>query len=147
MKSWLLGVEVLAVFVLTLGCRGGNAELGTVRVSGTVRFKGQPVADAIVNFLSPTPGLRGAVGKTDASGRFELTTLTPGDGAMPGSYGVVISKQEGLPTDSKPTGLPDTKPPQGKDLLPSKYKTTSTSGLTADVKARGTNRFDFDLQE
>ena len=147
MKSWLVGAECFAVLVLAIGCRGGDAKLGTTPVSGTVRFKGEPVADAVVNFLPKSSGVRGAVGRTDASGRFELTTLARNDGAMPGSYDVVISKQEGAPADSKPTGLPDTGPPQAKDLLPIKYKSASTSGLTAEVKSRGANKFDFDLQE
>ena len=54
---------------------------------------GQPIADAIVSFL-PDDGQNPANGSTDASGRYELTSFTRGDGAMEGSFRVTIVKYE-----------------------------------------------------
>ena len=58
-----------------------------------VTIDGQPIADAIVSFL-PDDGQNPANGSTDASGRYELTSFTRGDGAMEGSFRVTIVKYE-----------------------------------------------------
>lgn len=164
MRKWLAGWLAVSVFVaFSVGC-GGGAKDGpkTVPVTGTVTFKGQPVAGATVALSPKTAGLRAAVGITDAAGRFQLTTLTPGDGAMPGSYGVQIAKIEGADAAAAPAVEdpiaasqraakegklePLAGPEAVKDLLPVKYKSPNTSGLTAEVK-QGANDLRFDLTE
>jgi len=159
--SSLLIAGIMGTF---LGCEGGGGGPATAKVSGTVTSQGKPVAEAIVTFVPKSPGARAAVGTTDASGRFTLTTLKLGDGAMVGSYGVTVTKV------SRPTGLPAEGgeiPPEaqaaakkaqedakksggtdegGKDLLPTKFRSPDTSGLTAEVKS-GRNDFPFDLKE
>lgn len=156
------GSLIVAVVVGSLlGCQraGGPA---TQKVSGKVTFNGQPVEGAIVTFAPKSPGAKAAAGTTDASGRFQLTTLAPGDGAVAGSYGVTVIKPV------RPTGPPADSgavPPEAeeavkkakeeakkgggeeKELLPEKYKSPEKSGLTAEVKAGQKNDFTFDLKE
>lgn len=151
-KSFAL-IIVAALPAIVVGCGGDAAGPKLVRVTGTVTFKGQTVQGALVTF-SPTgaAGRRAAVGTTDASGRFNLTTINPGDGAMPGTYAVGISKTEAPqvaagPEKFDPTQVGGTKDVPSKDLLPSKYKTASGSGLTAEVQDRGPNDFKFELKE
>lgn len=150
--------------LLAGGCRAKHGP-HTVPVTGTVTFKGQPVDAAFVAFSPKTPGIRSAVARTDARGRFQLMTIFPADGAMPGSYAVTISKTDAdnapLPAEdlsfeatmersmkAPPRNLaaPPT-PAPFKTLLPAKYADSATSNLAAEVKSQGVNQFTFDLAE
>ncbi|VTS04981.1 hypothetical protein [Tuwongella immobilis] len=65
----------------------------------------------------------GSTGEIDAEGRFELTTLQPGDGAPIGTHKVSIAAYwPGAAESPKPLPVLD------------KYSNPETSGLTADVK-------------
>lgn len=162
-RTWCNRLLIAVAVASLLGCQRSGGP-STAAVTGTVTFKGKPVAGAIVTFAPKAPPARAAAGTTDASGRFRLTTLTPGDGAMAGSYSVTVTKV------TRPTGLPaesgaippeaeaalrkakeEAKKTEGteesKDLLPEKYKGAATSGLTAEVKAGQKNDFTFDLKE
>lgn len=165
MKKWPLRWTAVAVLLaLVVGCgRGSTDGPKTVPVTGTVKFKGQAVQGAMVVLSPKGTGLRAATGTTDSAGRFELTTLRPGDGAMPGSYAVEISKIEGAAAaDAQQEDDPiaasqkaakegkfetQGKPEVVKDLLPEKYKKAATSGLTAEVKQQGGNDLQFELTE
>lgn len=156
-----------AIVVCILGCGDSGSTVPTVPVTGTVTLGGAPVAEAVVSFSPKTDGARAAFGQTDASGRFTLTTVQTGDGAMVGSYAVTVSKTtapastggtasnydpdslesveaayaEGFPGNKQ---VEDSEP---KDLLPVKYKDPTTSQLDAEVKAEGENNFEFNLTE
>lgn len=97
-------------------------------VKGQLLFPdGSPVKGAengTVVFEAAGPDGKGysASGTIDPEGRFELTTETPGDGAVPGKNKVII-------TPLQPVG--DT--PQVRVLNP-KYEKPTTSGLEVDVK-------------
>ncbi len=145
-----------------LGCNQGGSSLDTVPVSGVITLDGKPVEGAVVTFAPTSTTGTAASGKTDASGRYQLTTQNPGDGALPGSYNVIVSKTEGDSTTSsviKP-GMTDEEAtravmeardaaggvdPVIKDVLPVKYKSTAESGLKAEV-APGKGEFNFDLK-
>ena len=159
-------VVCVAALAGLIGCTpagGGGPE--TVKVTGTVTLNGQAVDGATVSF-SPTSGGRAAAGVTDASGRFTLSTLETGDGAVPGSYGVTITKRSGGEAGSGPQGadvdytqmseeqksafMGQMKgmtggPPQVKDFIPAKYGSVDTSGLTREVKRGEKNDFTFEL--
>jgi len=142
-----------AIAVAMSGCGGGGERLPTVPASGIVTLQGAPVEGAHVA-LAPqdATGGRSAFAQTDAQGHFQLMTLKPQDGALPGSYRVKISKEVsegGMSVEEAQAyfekhGQP---PPEAKvkDLLPAKYKDFDTSGLTADVTQDGPNEFKFDL--
>jgi hypothetical protein len=127
----------------------------TAPVSGVVTYKGQPVEGATITFFAQPGKGRGAVGSTDASGQFTMTTFQPKDGAIPGSYRVSISKMdmEGAPAEGgPPTGGKKGEggePFSGiaKDLLPTKYKDAGKSGLTAEVKEDGAKDLKFELTD
>lgn len=144
-----VGLTVLAV---VLGCSGSDRNRPqTANAGGRVTLSGQPVADATVTFSPEGPG-RAASGKTDAEGKFTLSTTNTIEGVVPGTYGVAISKQrtEGGMSEAESqayyekTGKPPP-PPTVIDELPEKYKSPASSLLRANVTAEGPNEFTFDL--
>jgi len=159
--SWECFVCGVALAVLA-GCQAGS-ELGTVPVSGTVTLDGQAVADATIAFKPKASDGRVAVGVTAADGKFTLTTLQSGDGALPGSYAVTITKIAAGEAASSPGamdkpspekqakmakymgsgGKPPTSPVAPKNELPDKYASPETSDFTAEVKLGENNDFTF----
>jgi hypothetical protein len=132
----------LGAFVV--GC---GASSTAAPVSGTITYKGKPVANAHVTF-APEDGTRPAEGQTDADGRFMLGTIAAGDGAKIGPHRVsVIARGPDRPP--KPgevgSGMPGDRMP-GNPTIPTKYFAPDTSGLTYEVK-RGRNTADFELKD
>jgi len=142
-------VVVVAIALgLLSGCTKSDSRPRRVPVSGLVHYKGQPVADATVLF-EPVGSTPAATGKTDASGRYQLTTFDANDGAVPGEYKVMVRKVQVIP-GSKPESASDDfagAPPDEKWLLPTKYGHSESSGLSASVKENTANDFKFELQE
>ncbi len=149
----------VAVAVSLAGC-SGPADSGPARVavSGTVTYNGSPVEGASVTFSPQDKGGLAAAGTTDAQGHFKLTTINADDGAVPGSYAVMISKTEGeaasgetqTEEEAYKQAFPGNQPAaesKAKDLLPAKYKDKATSGLTATVAESGKNDFTFELKD
>lgn len=133
-----------AMFVLS-GCGGeASGQRETARVQGTVTYQGQPLTTGTVFFV-PEGGGPTAEGQIGEDGTFELTTYEEGDGAVPGKHGVMIHAQrevqEVLPEDEDPDN------PQDPQLIPPKYSSVETSGLTATVTADGENSVKFELQD
>lgn len=145
-----LGFLFLAGTVAWIGCTGQAGIEGTIRVTGTVLYQGQPVENATVVFAPEGQG-RAASGQTDSRGRFQLTTLSANDGALPGKYQVAVSKIEVIGAMSEEESLAYVekhgKPPEviHKSLLPEQFKTPDTSGLAVEVIKGGKNDFTFDL--
>lgn len=159
-----------------LGC-GSDSDVANrpdvFPVTGIVTLGGSPVEGATVTFVN-TAGMapgeqasgRSSVGRTDASGRYELTTFESGDGAAPGEYTVTVTKYEvqiagggGTPTDvaeegGSLEGDSYTAPGEGKaaeedsakNLLPEKYASAKTSDLKVTVKADGKNEIPISLE-
>lgn len=142
---------MMCLALISGGCGRSANRPKTVKVNGVVLYNGQPVEGALVMLVATDPNGRGAVGKTDAQGKFTLTTFDPNDGAIPGTYNVAISKTvlEGEPPPENPQntgGLePDKRIP--KDLLPVKYKVAATSGLKAEIKEPGPVELRFELTD
>lgn len=151
LRVWIAAAAVVSALVL--GCGGEGASKGpkTYPVTGTITQGGKPVEGATVMFLM-ADGKKSASGLTDRDGRYSLSTAKPGDGALPGQYKVSVVKYE-VATASPATSDKEYVPPKegetapaAKSLLPSKYENPQTSGLTAEVKASGENKFDFTLE-
>ena len=135
MRRWVAVGGVLAAF-LAAGC----GQSPTVKVSGTVTIKGQPAENVQVTFL-PADG-RPSSGVTDAQGKFELSTFTNGDGAMPGEQTVTLGEYY-------PPGKPPPMP-RGNEPLPSRFPPTSGDTMNSPLKAKvergGKNDFVFDVK-
>jgi hypothetical protein len=148
----LAGMTLVSI----LGC-GDDSGLGKrYPVSGMVTLKGEPLEKGRIDFQPVDPGSGRPATGTIQAGRYSLTTLVPGDGALPGQYRVTVSAKE---VDN--TQVVDTitkkggggrqheiaKATQsGKALVPAKYSLADTSGLEATVGEKS-NTFDFDLKE
>jgi len=149
--AWAWGCWILAGVLLS-GCSGRDAS-ETIPVEGSVLLDGKPLEDATVAFIPKASG-HPAAGKTNAQGKFTLSTFAVNDGAIPGQHTVLISKSSitakgGPKRDATPAGL---SPVDGsaqrvaiKYLVPQRYSDPTKSGLSADVK-RGMAPLSFDLQ-
>lgn len=116
-----------------------------VPAAGMVTCDGRPVEAANVVFATDRGGRSyNAIGVTDSAGRFRLRTFRPGDGAVPGMHRVQIEK---LTFSEPPADLaPEASyKPVETSHLPKKYRSTKTSGLTAEVTEAGPNEFVFEL--
>ncbi|MHC5541310.1 peptidase associated/transthyretin-like domain-containing protein [Singulisphaera rosea] len=143
------------------GC--GDDGLGTrYSVSGKVLYKGEPVKKANISFIPTSPDGRGATGSVQ-DGYYSLTTLTPGDGALPGSYKVTVddrqvdsnqvqtdsnalAKKRGVTYNAIPQELQIKAAKKAKGALPGKYQIAETSDLQKDVKAES-NTIDINLAD
>jgi len=131
--------RVAAVLGLILTfCASGCRQSETIKVTGTVTFNGKPAEEAEVMF-TPATG-RMASGVTDNAGRFELSTNSPGDGAMPGDHKITIVQYypPGKPPPMTPGPLPS--------RFPAKYGDLSQTPFSAKVERGGKNDFLFDMQ-
>jgi hypothetical protein len=105
------------------------------KVSGIVTFNGEPLANAVLTFVSEKG--RVSTGITDKQGRYELTTFEENDGALPGQCRVTIATQA-APTPKKAGDAQAT--------VPAKYSDPQTSALMVEVRD-GVNQFDFALSD
>jgi hypothetical protein len=122
---------VLALPVLLAGCSGSGPAI--VPVSGTVTLDGVPVAEANVMF-APVAGGRPAEGRTDAAGKFSLSTEKPNDGAMEGDYEVTVTGVRTVGAVANPDGTSgDISQVREEWFLPQKYARRDSSGLTQKV--------------
>jgi hypothetical protein len=148
---WAVVVAVGAVGLA--GC-GGSTMPKIYPATGTVTWKGEPLADATVSFV-PSVGAP-SDGRTDAQGKF--TIMTNGmPGARAGACKVTVSKFAGagasMPAASKPEDMikmyeNKKKGEVEKGAIPAKYGRPDTSGLAAEVTADGAkNVFTFDLKD
>jgi len=146
-RGRLVACLTAALLTCVNGCSSGVPAppklAASVPVSGTVTLDGKPLSDANVTFVPETQaGFKGAIGRTDASGKYELNTdIGAGKsskGAIPGRYRVTVSrlvKPDGsaLPPDFK-------EPPMNvgaMESIPLKYTSGTDSQLTYEVPAAG----------
>lgn len=119
--------------MLLAGC-GGSSEVAKHPIQGSVTFEGQPVTVGSVNFYSPETG-SAAAATLDASGQFELN-----EGLPAGTYKVSVQP----PIQEVAAGAPEPETVQEYPQIPEKYRSDTTSGLSATVGTEG-NRFEFQL--
>lgn len=128
---------VLGLLPLLGGCLSSGPEL--VAVSGTITYNGQPATQGAVTF-QPAPGqpeeLQPATGAINPDGTYTMTSAH-GEGIPPGKYRVAIMSMESV----------DLENPVQKWLVPQKYASPETSGLTADLSPSGPSSvtINFDL--
>src|SRR5262245_45409847 len=139
---------------LVVGCGDDTGLDKRYPVSGTVKYKGQPVAKGQISFIATDKVKQRDANGFIQDGYYSLTTATPGDGALPGEYMVTIVSKE----VKDPSVVTDTVKKFGgggrqyeivkaaakaANLVPGKYQLTETSGLKQTVKEQS-NTIDFD---
>jgi len=128
-------------FGLAVGC--SSSEFDLAPVSGIVTLDGEPLADGGVSFqplaqAGSTSGGPGSTSRTDAEGRFSLSTIDGQPGAVIGSHQVkVFSYSPEMPIAS------DTDSGPSKERVPARYNYRTQ--LTFDVPAGGTEQANFEL--
>jgi len=145
---WVLTVLGL---VSVLGC-GEDDEIGQrYAVTGVVTYNGEPVPNGNVSFTTDAPGGRSGSADIKPGGSYSASTLTPGDGLLPGKYKVAVNSVEIDMKDviGKPGGLYRTdliKKAPKKRNVPQKYSNPAKSGLTVEVKQEPV-KFDIKLTD
>ena len=122
----------LALTLLLSGASGCKKPSGTESVHGTVSYRGEPLATAVVNFYPPT-------------GRAIPASVTNGEyGAelAPGEYLAAIDLGVQLPAGFK-EGDPI---PPPKIVLPPEYTECAKSTLKASVKPGQVEPINFELK-
>jgi len=125
----LIGICALVLYWIIPPSPASTSLYGAVRITGTLTLDGKPIEGASI-IMHPRNGKEDHVarGITNSQGTFRVTTGADplGSGAVPGEYDVTFRK---------------------RDVIPSKYETIETSGLTPiRVESNGENRFVFELQ-
>jgi hypothetical protein len=157
--------------VSCVGC-GGNSNPTTYKVIGVVTVDGKPIDGATVSFTDVANGPHAAVSKTDSEGKYALTTFEAGDGAVPGTYKVSVTKygkeeeagpynpagdEEIIPegdqdafeaaygADMAATQAKGWKPPKTWNDVNDKYASGESSGLVYTVTAEDDQVYDIAL--
>lgn len=136
---------LLAAVTILVGCGQELPDYhqDLVSVSGNVTFDNNPVEGAIVTFVAKSGPSRTSSATTNAQGEYSMATPPAGDGVLPGSYDVVISKL--VMPDGSPIP-PDTAPMDvgAEELLPHRYSSFASPSLNAEVSGEG-GSFTFEL--
>lgn len=131
------------------GCDGtvrgfiGEFPSGTVRSSGKVTYKGQPVSNGTVMFMpDESKGTVGppAMGIITRDGSYVLSTETSGDGVIIGSHKVGITGLEVSPITGEEAAPDPESDPEG--FLKSKAK---TAAIARGEGRRGATKQDADI--
>jgi hypothetical protein len=116
---------------ILVGCSGSH-ERETEKVSGVVTLDGKPMTQGTVMFVPETG--RAGLGVIGSDGAYQLTTYKPDDGALVGHHKVSVAIPEG--SETRPTR---------SIVIPRRYMSAESSGLTFEVKAGAENRIDLKL--
>lgn len=130
-------VCVGAIAVLAAGC-GRENQLETIKVTGRVTLDGQPLGSGTVVFMPQKgPGAKGTIG---SDGSFRMGTYAEGDGAVAGRHQVAVIALD--PKAMAAAKGPDAYVPS---LIPERYNSSATSGLTFEVKPGIKNVADIEI--
>jgi hypothetical protein len=150
---------LFAGLTLVAGCSDDGFGRQRYSVQGTVTYKGENLARGQITFVPEAQGGQAASGPIE-DGYYSLSTLTPGDGALPGKYKVTVVardsdlekvrfavQKKGMPPGAAlPQPLIAKANKEAKSMIPTRYNLPTTTDLTADVEPRS-NTKDFELQD
>jgi len=124
----LLLLPIITLASLSLpGCSDGLPR--RVLVTGKVSFQGQPLHTGTITFSPKVKGgTRPSVAYLREDGTFKMSTYRAEDGVRPGEYAVAI-----IAYDEGPLSNAANWSRTGKKLIPEKYFSHATSGLTATI--------------
>lgn len=127
---------VCAVLAVQAGCGGGPKRYA---VSGEVKWRGRPLDQGAITFLPDDPSLGSSGGAVIKDGRYDIPAR---NGLLAGRYKVMITSADPSKV-ADPDALPGPSGPLPKDRIKPKYN--AQTELTAEVKAKGPNTFDYDV--
>jgi hypothetical protein len=133
----VLGLGLWTLLYALGGCGSGEKIPELFPVTGKVTYQGKAVPRATVVFVpevqakrnpkEAAPAVGRIAGETDDDGNYVLAWNEKADGAPEGKYKVVITAVE-------PFGPEDDDEKKRANLIPDKYGSPATSGLSAVVK-------------
>lgn len=142
---------------LLVGCGPVDSIPANYKTTVEVIYKGAPVAGAMVTLRPDGHEAPSATGVTGPDGKIQMFSYKgKGEGVVPGNYLVGIEKQEvekteALSPDDPNYGAPVNEEESQKervDLLPAKYISAATSGLTCTITEDPTqNEIKFELED
>lgn len=152
---------IIVLGSIVSGCSDGadgGKRVPVYPVKGVVKINGGAIAGATVAF-GPKEGQPTAMGRTNDSGEYTLTTYDSGDGAAKGIFTVTVMKFVGSATSgsSEPEHGVDVAPSSSHDavksksasengnLIPAKYGDSTTSPLSFKVEEKD-NVFDIEIK-
>jgi len=149
------GLLLVSLFgCLLVGCSPERKGPETAKVTGLVTLDGEPVEGAMVNLIPSASG-HTAYAQTDKKGKFRIHCQF-GDGAVPGSYGIMVIKQvqEGGVEFENQAAVEayikehGKRPPRPKtvDKLPNKYANPETSGFKTEIALTAKNYLELALE-
>lgn len=154
-SQFLLGMLVLCL-PLTAGCGGGASGPPLAKVTGVVTLDGNPVEGATISFVPKGEGAM-SLALTDPEGKFAMRTAAGKEGAVVGDHTITVSLS--VTTGGGATGsADDLAPPQSFEggapaeapktlfLVPEKYGSPTTSGLTVTVPSGGLSDYAVELK-
>ncbi|MCA9128164.1 MAG: hypothetical protein KDB22_13815 [Planctomycetales bacterium] len=100
MSYRILLLSISACLMFQLGCNSVPDGPKTVPAEGTLTLDGEPVEGASVVFVSLTGGEYSASSSTDEEGGFSLNAFEYKTGAVPGTYGAIIMKNEEITSNA-----------------------------------------------
>jgi hypothetical protein len=127
-----------------LGCTSQTAgRPETAPVRGRITYRGESVAGARVVFIHAGAS-RFASGQTDTDGRFQLTTYSPGDGAIVGKNVVIVVKRS-TPGNSAANPI-DPSAARNEDLDASFDRAASRAPARSAIPIKYANQKTSDLE-
>ena len=120
--------------LLVEGC--GTGQVPSASVSGKVTAGGEAVSGAMICFTDSTTG-KAATCDLDGSGAYSIT-----QGLPPGKYKVAVVPKSTMEQAPKVGQAP---PKAAASKVAQKYRSDSTSGLEAEIKAGANPNKDFKL--
>lgn len=126
--------------LIVAGCGRAGPEIVPTR--GKVTLNGGAWPKPGVIYFTPVKPAEGfprrpGAGHFDTDGVFIVTTRDPGDGLIPGTYGIAVECWEVVPTDTSP----------GKSSAAERYTSPVRSGLELTIKpgTRGPVELAYDI--
>ena len=135
-------VIALLLCITVVGCGGASDAPALVKVSGVVKFQGQPLPEATLTFY-PAKGPVG-VARTNANGEFQVRTNgTLGTIVDTHKVTVAVSAEaaEAPPMDGNEMAVAN------KSILPKKYADKETTDLQINIPDGGNESLVLELTE
>lgn len=132
--------------ILLLSCGGGcgpaDDRVAVYPVSGQVRLNGQPLANALVVFHPQNPAdtrTPVAQGRSDDSGKFQLTSYETHDGAAAGEFAVTVQAFQLIKQGDSYT--------PGPNILPAKLAKPDSTDIRVTISPQPNELAPIDLKK